>query len=175
MRTAKRLSGVLLLLALLMHPGVALADGWVEPVAVFPESEVLLNLRKLADSSVAYFQQERSDRNGTPLPRSFPTSAARTPLTRPACQGGRPIRTWPTGKEFASETWQKLNFSVDDPFYFQYEYTSSGTGSKARFTARAVIDWDCNGIEAVFERTGYVDGAGNVRLSPLRMPKPGVQ
>src|SRR4051812_21229181 len=42
-------------------------------------TEPLLNLRKIYDSSVAYFESEHAQQNGTVLPKQFPTSIGWTP------------------------------------------------------------------------------------------------
>ena len=51
---------------------------------------------------------------------------------------------------------------MSDPHYYSYEYVSEGTGTSARFTARAVGDLDCDGVLSTFERVGAVDAALNV-------------
>ena len=58
--------------------------------------------------------------------------------------------------------WQALNFGVRDPFYYQYQFISSGTGTNAKFTARAIGDLNCDGRLSTFERIGRVDDENNV-------------
>jgi hypothetical protein len=55
--------------------------------------------------------------------------------------------------------WTALNFAIDDPFYFHYMYTSSGTEREATFTASAFGDLDCDDEWSTYERTGSVDSA----------------
>jgi hypothetical protein len=139
-----------------------------------PEDEAKRNLRKLADSSASYFAEEKMSRDGGALPRSFPESVGRTPTQRPACRDGKPARIMPDARTFNASTWQALNFSVDDPFFVQYEYVSSGTGAAAKFTARAIADADCDGVEAVYEVQGTVAKDGTVKTKN-KEPKAGVR
>jgi hypothetical protein len=115
--------------------------------------EATMNVRKLFDSSVSYYEGEHATRNGDLLPKQFPASIPLTPSTSCCDQGGacRPDR-----KTFDNDSWSALNFSVDDPYLFQYEYISSGTGKDAKFTARAIGDPGCTGHRMVFERSGSV-------------------
>jgi hypothetical protein len=51
-------------------------------------------------------------------------------------------------------TWQALAFNLSDPHYYSYEYVSSGTGTTAVFTARALGDLDGDRTYSTFERSG---------------------
>ncbi len=53
-------------------------------------------------------------------------------------------------------TWRALGFALDDPHYFQYQYTGTATGYKAI----AVGDLDCDGTTITFAIDGNFD-AGN--------------
>jgi hypothetical protein len=137
--------------------------------------EASLNLRKLFDSSVSYYNEEHADRTGRVIPRQFPSGATRTPARAAPCVDGKPVALTPTDATFAASTWQALNFAVDEPHFYQYEYESAGTGTSSTFIARAIADLDCDGIEAVFERHGRVDGNNNVNGGDgLKKPREGV-
>ena len=125
-------------------------------------TEATMNIRKLFDSSVSYYQEEHADRGiGTALPRQFPASVALTPAVS-ACTAGSSKKITPNSTYFSAATWQALNFSVDDPFYFQYSYDGAGTGVASSFTARANGDLNCDGVLSTFERVGLVDASNNV-------------
>ncbi len=123
-------------------------------------SEASMNVRKMFDSSVSYYNEERATREGIILPPQFPATVALTP-TQDLCAtgGGKYI---PTADTWNNPTWQALNFAMDDPHYYRYAYVSSGTGPGAMFTARAIGDLDCDGVLSTFERIGVVDAEGNV-------------
>ena len=148
-------------------------------------SEATMNIRKLFDSSVSYYNEEHASRQGGQiLARQFPnsnttepgpavnavadaTEAAPAPATwkTAVCEAqGGSAKMAPDAAMFAHEVWQALNFSVDDPFYFRYEYQSAGVGTGAKFTARAHGDLNCDaaGVMSTFERIGAVDAQNNV-------------
>jgi hypothetical protein len=125
--------------------------------------EATMNIRKLFDSSVSYYEADHasSGPGGAILPRQFPTVPATSPNPSPiggAC--GKPGDKWdPKGLGTATwndTSWSALNFSVDDPFYFSYSYTSAGTDTGATFTATANGDLDCDGVFSTYARSGSV-------------------
>ena len=127
-------------------------------------TEATMNIRKIFDSSVAYFNEEHALRGGGIVPRQFPASSAVTPGST-ACTAGSSQKIAPNAAMFSSASWQALNFSVDDPFYYQYSFDSTGTtatGVGSKFTARANGDLDCDSTLSTFERVGTVDASNNV-------------
>lgn len=127
-------------------------------------SEATMNIRKLFDSSVSYYSNEYAQRNGEPVPRQFPNSVALTPAdwAGVTCAGDSSKKYPSQEGTWENETWQKLNFAIDDPFYYEYEYVSQGTGRDSFFTARAHGDLDCDEVLSTFERIGRVDETNNV-------------
>jgi len=125
-------------------------------------TEAVMNLRKLFDSSVAYYEQEYSDRNGRPLPHQFPgadQALGPAPGNNPCCdsQGPGTEKCAPVTAPWQTPQWQALNFSVDDPHYYWYQYVATGRGTQARFTARAMGNLNCNLSYSTFERVGGVN------------------
>ncbi|HEX4459347.1 MAG TPA: pilin [Polyangia bacterium] len=118
--------------------------------------EATMNVRKLFDSSVAYFEAEHSTSSGTILAKQFPTTVGPSPAITSCCaQTGGKCKPDPT--IFQSDSWSALNFSVDDPFYYSYQYTgSSGVDTSASFQAWAFGDLDCDTIYATYMRGGSV-------------------
>jgi type IV pilus assembly protein PilA len=126
-------------------------------------SEATMNLRKIFDSSVSYYAEEQSNRDGTPIERQFPDTVASTPGTpASACPGSSSRKIAPDPQHFTNDSWIALNFSVDDPFYYVYDYDSTGTGVTAQFTAGAHGDLNCDSTFSTFERVGTIDGENNV-------------
>jgi type IV pilus assembly protein PilA len=119
-------------------------------------AEATMNLRKLFDSSVAYFNgQPKSDAAGNALPVSFPASTGPSPAANRCCgQPGDKCKPSPT--IFDDPTWAALNFSVDDPFYYWYQYVSAGTATNATFRAYAYGNLDCDASYSTFMRAGSV-------------------
>ncbi|MFZ4580762.1 MAG: hypothetical protein ACOYOB_20455 [Myxococcota bacterium] len=155
-------------------PNVRLEPGFDDNAARPVEAEAKMSLRKIADSSIAYFAEEKISPSAGALPQAFPESTGRTPPKRPDCVAGKPTLVQPKPETFSMPTWMALNFSVDDPFVYQYEYISSGTGKSAKFTARAIGDTDCDGVEAVYEVQGSVGKDGTVKTT-TKEPAAGVR
>lgn len=64
--------------------------------------------------------------------------------------------------------WQELDFSLDAPHLFRYSYESDGRS----FTAKAVADLDCDGIEITYVMKGTLDAQGNLSTTIVE-PEPG--
>jgi type IV pilus assembly protein PilA len=125
-------------------------------------TEATMNIRKIFDSSVSYFEEEHAARTGVVLPKQFPETTGPTPAT--TCCGNPGDKCPPNATQWGTNaTWNALNFSVDDPHYYWYTYAATGTGTSSAFTARANGDLNCNGTQSTFERIGTVDAAGNVQ------------
>jgi len=124
-------------------------------------TEASMNVRKMFDSSVSYFEAEHANRSGEIIARQFPTSASNI---LNCCDNsiGTGGKCKPNPALWTAATWQALNFSVDDPFYYGYDYASSGTDAGAKFTAGAYGDLDCDGTRSTYERIGSVDSELNV-------------
>jgi len=119
--------------------------------------EATMNVRKLFDSSVAYFEGDHADKGGNTLAKVFPTSKAVSPgAPNSTCCGQTGDKCKPAPTNFNDPTWSALNFSVDDPFYFGYQYDSAGTETSANFQAWAFGDLDCDSILSTYMRAGSV-------------------
>jgi len=114
-------------------------------------TEAPMNVRRLADASVAYYEEHHT----------FPPSTDWTPA------GG--CCRFPGGKcppqpgHWTGKTWPALAFTVEDPFYYQYRYTSE----RGHFVAEARGDLNCDGVFSNYKREGTVDTQGNVHVSGL--------
>jgi prepilin-type N-terminal cleavage/methylation domain-containing protein len=124
-------------------------------------TEPMLNLRKLFDASVFYFASEHANTTMVVLPKTFPATVLPAPGLGICCLSpGR--KCSPNNLFWTAGTWKALHFSVDDPFYFSYAYTSSGQDATAQFRASAHGDLNCNVIYSTYERAGSVDANLNV-------------
>jgi prepilin-type N-terminal cleavage/methylation domain-containing protein len=124
-------------------------------------TEASMNVRKMYDSSVSYFEAEHSDSSGTILAKQFPTSAGPSPAANHCC-GQAGAKCTPSNAYWTAATWTALNFSVDDPFYYWYSYTSSGTDTGSKFQADAFGNLNCDSTYSTYERLGSVDSQFNV-------------
>ncbi len=120
--------------------------------------EATMNIRKIFDSSVAYYEGEHSNTANAILSKQFPASVGPSPGAA-GSQCGKNADKWvpnPTNFQDTNGVWASLNFSVDDPFYYAYQYVSSGVDTAATFNAYAFGDLDCDTILSTFMRGGSV-------------------
>ncbi|HEY7954303.1 MAG: type IV pilin protein [Polyangia bacterium] len=119
--------------------------------------EATMNIRKMYDSSVSYYEGEHATAAGAIVAKQFPGEGATiTAPTANSCCGQPGDKCAPAPSNFDNPTWASLNFSVDDPFYFWYTYASTGTDTGAAFTATANGNLDCDSTYSTFSRVGSV-------------------
>ena len=128
--------------------------------------EATMNLRKLFDSSVSYFEAEHATSDGQIVARQFPTTNTWAPTTNCGTATGGKCNPATEASVWRTATWAALNFSVDDPFYYAYQYTSSGTGSSSAFSAEAQGDLDGDATYSLFRRSGSITAENNVTGGP---------
>jgi type II secretory pathway pseudopilin PulG len=121
-------------------------------------TEATMNVRRLYDSAVSYYDSDHVLPSGEFLPPQFPASIPRTPAEVPCGTRQEPDRaTW------AAPTWEALNFAIVGPHYYSYQFDSAGVGVGATFTASAFGDLDCDGILSTFVRVGEVSEGNEIR------------
>jgi hypothetical protein len=120
--------------------------------------EATMNVRRLYDSSVSYYDSDHVTPWGAIVPAQFPASVPLTPAQIPC---GEQVE--PSQSHWGAATWESLNFAVSDPHYYSYQYDSSGTRVGATFTASAFGDLDCDGIYSTFVRVGEVARGNEIR------------
>ena len=173
-RTSKSQVGVgMILIGLILAFVLLFVIGIVAAVAIpaflryqkrAKTSEATMNLRKLFDSQVAYYQQDHVDRRGRLLVSQFAGPSRLVPgdPTDLMCENGSSVPYLPSASDWQDPVWQALNFAMADPFLYAYEIEVSGTGADAAFTVRAIGDLDCDGVHSTYERIGTVDLDTNV-------------
>lgn len=113
--------------------------------------EATMNVRRLYDASVSYF-----DSASYP---EFPASVGPTP---PLSQLG-PDLMEPDPTLWDHPTWRALGFSVDEPSYYSYQYESAGSGWGARGAVTAFGDINGDGELEVFVRTLEIQPGSEIR------------
>ena len=124
-------------------------------------TEAGMNIAKMHQSAVAYFDAEHADITQTTIVRQFPDPDGPTPA-KGSCCGQTGDKCAPVPASWQTATWTALNFSVDDPHYFSYEFESSGSEQNSVFKAWAYGDLDCDGTYSTFMRGGKIDAERNV-------------
>jgi type IV pilus assembly protein PilA len=123
--------------------------------------EATINVRRLSDAAVAFRDGHRKTGKGF----AFPASTQWTPAV--VCCGQPGDKCPAASGEWKNGAWHDLDFSIANPHYYQYRFTSDGKGQRARFVVEARGDLDCDGIFSSYRRTGSLDAQGNVQISPL--------
>ena len=122
-------------------------------------TEATMNIRKLFDSTVSYFASERADANGLILPKQFPVAQGWSPAQGNCCtQAGQKCNPSVARNTWTIATWQALNFSVDDPFYYSYQSAGAGGASIGdRYNLEASGDLNCDGTFSLYRRSATID------------------
>lgn len=120
------------------------------------KSEAPVQLKKLQDKA----KEEYTTNSNWPLVTGAGISQALTP-TANCCtqdfQGKRRCQVQATDWDVAS--WRAMDFSMDEPFYFQYSFTTT-TGAGAVFHATARGDLDCDNTTIDYTVDGTVGTTG---------------
>jgi len=125
-------------------------------------TEAVGHLNKEWAGSLTYYETDHMSAGGIPLTKQFPGASANWAygsecgcLTGGRCLGGSTV--WGTDL-----VWEALNFSLADPHNYLPGYSGSGVGAAAQFTAYAKGDLNCNTTLSTFQRTGLINGNGDV-------------
>ncbi len=120
--------------------------------------EATQGVKKIYDGARSYYVEESNARGSVlPIDKQFPVSQALNPAAGSCC----PKKCTPDPTIWTG-SWNDLKFSMDDPYYYSYAFTSSGINTASKFTAQAQGDLDCDGTYSTFELVGAVDAQNNV-------------
>jgi len=119
-------------------------------------TEARTNIAKIVTGEVAYYDEEKVNRDGTIIAKYF-VAAGPSPSTAPGIN--KVTVDWD-----ADDNWAALKFGTDSAILFSYSTTTSGSDSTAAFTATAQGDLDGDSSYSTFERVGYHNAAGQLEL-----------
>lgn len=129
-------------------------------------AEATRNLGSIETGSKNQFQQE-TDTSGLgtgPFVHQFCPVEAPVPATPPkAAKTKLDPTTWTTAG------WTCLKFSINEPQFYAYSYTSAGTGTAALYTAVAEGDLDGNGTTSRFQLNGGGSITGDAQRIGLKI------
>ena len=115
-------------------------------------SEASQFVKKIYDGARQYYMNPPNP-GVTPIPPQFPApSQTPNPVLTECCQNGG--KCAPSQALWDNEVWISLAFSVDDPHYYSYSYS---TDTFANYTARANGDLDCDNTYSTFEMFGVIN------------------
>ena len=110
---------------------------------------------KRTEADLQLLRLERSAKSYAISNGAFPRATAPLTPATPCCEGAGHKCSDTSG--WSVPAWQELEFQIDEPHLFRYEYQSDGK----TFIARAVGDLDCDGTTVTHEIRGTVQPDGN--------------
>jgi prepilin-type N-terminal cleavage/methylation domain-containing protein len=133
----------------------------VKYIARAKTGEARTFIQKIYVGARIYYLEERTKAGQIePTPKQFPVTEPLTPAATCCALGG--AKCAPRAAYWKTPTWQGLGFSVDDPHYYQYGFTSSGVSLASKFTADAIGDLDCDGKLSTYSMSGEVNTTGEL-------------
>ena len=139
-------------------------------------AEARNSLGQIAKDSAAAVEREKGTQailgpgGISALMRAFCDDAVAVPTAIPNAQKYQSQASdWSTGS--ATQGWQCLKFSLEEPQYYQYSYLSSGSPAASTsaatggFLAQAQGDLNGNSVYSTFSITGQAQ-SGSIAISP---------
>jgi len=152
---------VVAIIGLLASIAVPSLTGYIKKAR---STEARMHVEKIYNGARLYWMEPHSLPGVVgSLPSQFPASHAATPALRCCVTAGAGGRCMPEPTQWQDPTWTGVQFSMDDPHYYQYELTSGAN----EFTARALGDLDCDGVMSSFSMIGRVDANGVFGLAAM--------
>ncbi|MBI4509658.1 MAG: type II secretion system protein [Deltaproteobacteria bacterium] len=129
-------------------------------------TEATEHVKKVYEGARSYFTEEMVGRGaaGQVIAKQFPRTAGTAPALNTCCgtTGAAGGKCAPNPALWTDATWQALKFSVDDPHYYSYSYTASGTEGSSLFTSAANGNLDCDTVYSTFEMVGSIQSDGTI-------------
>ncbi len=117
------------------------------------EANEMIDLVKKG-SAVYYTTPRVLKETGAKVECQFPKSKTTTPIGTSCCKEPDKDLDGRCDSDPGSwndATWSALKFAITDQHYFQYNYESAGTLSKAKSTVEAHADLDCDTTQSTFQ------------------------
>jgi hypothetical protein len=138
-------------------------EGAEEYMAKAKTTEAREFVKKMYDGARSYYMDPAyaSATSMEALEPSFPASVGPTPPKGTCCKGeGGKGKCAPDQALWSKDSWVALQFSVDDPHYYSYEFQSQEKDGVKSFTVYAYGDLDCDGEYSTFSMYGEVKPGG---------------
>ena len=132
-------------------------------------AEAPLCLRQIGHGARLYFYEEHKTTGGVVLPSQFPADVASTPPspTPPCSNNIMKYRANPAIWAL-NPTWKSLRFAITNAHYFQYKFTSTGTGTQSKYSSYAYGNLDCDTKTSTYHLRASIDQAtGELVALPL--------
>ena len=165
---------LMIVVAILGILAVVAVPAFVKYMRRSKTTEAIDQIDKMYKGAAYYYTAPHITDTGSKLPCQFPDDQGVTPIEGTCCgaTGGpdsdKDERCDSNVALWATDTWSALSFQMNDQHYFSYAYEATGTLSKARFTATAYGDLDCDTTYSTFQRLGFADAAATRAECALR-------
>jgi type IV pilus assembly protein PilA len=125
-------------------------------------TEAAMNVRKMFDSAVAYYDGEHADKTGAIVPKQLPDPNGQFDPAQGSCC---PTKCDPVANAalWKTPTWTALNFGLDDPFYYSYQVVGQAGKANTSQQYQASGDLNCNGTYSLFQRTATVNADNSIQ------------
>ena len=132
-------------------------------------SEAREFVKKIYDGARSYYMDpnyQGQTIGNSIMPPQFPASEAVDPAMGACCVAPNSGKCAPVKTLWETPGWTALQFAVDDPHYYSYQYDSTGnaavgtpapTDGTNNYTAWAFGDLDCDGEYSTFSMYGEVN------------------
>jgi len=159
---------LMIVVAILAILAVVAVPAFVKYMRRAKTTEAIDQLDKIHKGSAYYYSSAHvAFKDGTKIQCQFPSNQGLTPdvTGKNCCDGGSgdtdgDDRCDVDTDQWSTAVWAALSFQMNDQHYFGYSYATNGESlDKARYTASAHADLDCDGTLSTFERYGYGDEA----------------
>ncbi|RYZ02899.1 MAG: hypothetical protein EOO73_29700 [Myxococcales bacterium] len=104
--------------------------------------------------------------DNAPLSQAFPPSVGLTPSQVPRGE----LVTDPPGT-WAHASWRLLDFAIDTPHAFSFEWSSTNGADQSTYTATAHGDLDGDGVQSTFQISGAVRPGSSPQTLPLEVTR----
>ena len=153
---------LMIVVAILAILAVVAVPAFIKYMRKAKTSEATLQLDRIYEGAVTYFQTPRADNTGVPILCQFPEAQGITPDEGTCCadkggpdtDGDGRCDSNPEIWDNAPKVWAALSFEMDDQHYFVFAFDSAGEVLDATFTASAYGDLDCDADFSTFKRFG---------------------
>jgi hypothetical protein len=114
-------------------------------------------VKKMYDGARAYYMSALGSAavGGAKVAAQFPEPSAGPVPPLGTCCKSKDKKCMPEVRLWTDDTWVALQFSVDDPHFYSYQYE---VDNKAKtFVVSAFGDLDCDGVYSTFRMSGKID------------------
>lgn len=133
--------------------------------------EAQTNLKRIRIGARVFFVSDHWDQQGNLMPKIFPPSSEGWTPKVPCCKQADGVCT-ADPELWKTTTWRQLRFSLLEPHYYQYRFTSGGENKEAKFMVEARGDLDCDGTFSSYSMSGRITEEYGVLVEGPKIKNP---